>query len=308
MDVILHIGAHRCATTTFQHYMRMNADRLGDIGIGFWGPKRTRGGLLAGILPQASPARGRDLRRRGLGRVRMHLERAAQSGTARLVISDENMMGSVRENLMRGGLYDGVGQRLARLGEAFEGRVSDVVLNVRSLDAYWTSALGYGLVRGQFLPQPVLLDKLAGSARSWRDVITDVACALPATRLWVLPHETFGGRPDAQLRGLIGADTPRSHARGWLNATPHLPELRSMIANGALPVGDGRWTPFDAAQTAALREAYADDMMWLTAGAEGLAQLMDDPDKKAAGTNPTASDLTRGKRDDDQESRMAGTG
>ena len=74
-----------------------------------------------------------------------------------------------------------------------------------------------------------------------------------------------------------------------------------------LPPGDGRWAPFDPCQTAALRETYADDMMWLAGGADGLARLLKDPDKKAAGLNPTATDLTRGRRDDIQESRMAGT-
>ena len=49
MRVILHTGAHRCATTSFQEYMRQNAQPLARQGIGFWGPHRTRGGLFHGI-------------------------------------------------------------------------------------------------------------------------------------------------------------------------------------------------------------------------------------------------------------------
>ena len=52
MKVILHTGAHRCATTSFQEYMRQNAQPLACQGIGFWGPYRTRGGaLFHGIQP-----------------------------------------------------------------------------------------------------------------------------------------------------------------------------------------------------------------------------------------------------------------
>ena len=59
MDIILHLGAHRTATTSFQHYLRANAAGLGAAGIGVWGPETTRDGLLAGVIPPrgSRPAR-----------------------------------------------------------------------------------------------------------------------------------------------------------------------------------------------------------------------------------------------------------
>jgi len=50
MDVILHIGAHRTATTTFQAWMLQNADALAAGGIAYWGPDRTRAGLFSGLV------------------------------------------------------------------------------------------------------------------------------------------------------------------------------------------------------------------------------------------------------------------
>jgi len=58
---------------------------------------------------------------------------------------------------------------------------------------------------------------------------------------------------------------------------------------------------------AALREAYADDLMWLAAGADGLAWLMDDPNKKPAGQTLPRPELTRGRRNE-QDRRLAGAG
>jgi hypothetical protein len=312
MDVILHIGAHRCASTTFQNYMRLNAGRLAHRGIGFWGPRRTRAGLFAAVIPVPGPARGRDLRRRATGRVQMHLARSAAQGCATLVVSDENMMGSVRGNLRIGELYCGVGERMARYHQAFGGRISDVVLNIRALDTYWASALGYGVMRGHALPGNAMLERLAGGARSWRDVITDVACAMPDARLWVLPFEIFAGRPEAQLGTLTGTEAPKSHARGWLNPTARLPELRAMVGPRRaqdLPDGDGRWQPLSAPQAGALRARYSDDLMWLAGGADGLAWLMDDPQKPMAVQNPphdlSKTDRTRGRPYDHEERRMA---
>ena len=64
MDVILHIGAHRTATTTFQHYMRGQSSELARAGIGFWGPWRTRGGLFSGVMPGPVAIGGGDPARR----------------------------------------------------------------------------------------------------------------------------------------------------------------------------------------------------------------------------------------------------
>ena len=309
MDVILHLGAHRCATTSFQNYLRQNSDGLLAQGVGFWGPRRIRNGLFRGILPGPGAARGRDLHRRGVGRVRMHLTRSAGLGLGSLLVSDENMLGGMRGNLAMADLYCGTGERMARYGEAFDGQISTVALNIRSLDSYWTSVLGYGLTRGRGMPEPALLRRLATSQRSWRDVITDLACALPDAQIWALPFETFAGRPEAQLGAIAPIKAPRTHARDWLNPTPRLPQLRDLAGvlgeDWPLPLGDGRWQPFTPAEAAMMREAYADDLMWLTGGADGLARLMPDPDKKQAGKSPPKTDMIRGRIDDQQERRVA---
>ncbi|MFT7594404.1 MAG: hypothetical protein ACI8R4_001725 [Paracoccaceae bacterium] len=311
MDVTLHIGAHRCATTTFQNYMRLNGDRLASQGVGFWGPGRTRNGLFRGILPGPTVATGRDLRRRAIGRVQMHLARSDGLGLTSLVVSDENMMGTTRENLRVGSLYCGVGERMARYDEAFAGRISNVVVNIRSQDRYWASALGYSLTRGRGVPGRETLERLAFDARCWRDVIADVSCAVPNAQIWVMPFETYAGRPEAQLSTVTGIAAPKSHARNWLNATPHLPELRALVGGMAsppdLPDGDGRWQPFLPPQAAALRENYADDLMWLTGGAGGIARLMPDPDKKQGQDNLPDLNTTRGRTNGDEKRRMART-
>jgi hypothetical protein len=309
MKVVLHLGAHRCATTTFQDYLRRNRDRLAEDHLALWGPRRTRAGLFRGLQPGAVPVPGRDPAQRGIGRVKLGCLREAANGTQTLLVSDENMLGTMRENLRLGALYPAAGERVARYGAAFDTRVSDVVISIRALEWYWPSVIGYGLTRGLGLPKPAKLDRLACDARGWRDVVTDVACAAgEQVRVWVLPFETCAGRPDAQLAAITERPAPPEHARLWLNATPRLPALRELVAGrdaAALPPGDGRWQPFDVEQRRMLRERYADDMAWLRAGADGLARLVDDRTTGRADTHRSAATLTRGSRYDDQERRMA---
>lgn len=310
MQVIVHVGAHRCATTSFQDYLRFNAATLAEQGLEVWGPDLTRDGLFHGIQPTPSVGSAAAASKRARGRLRMRLDQSRDAGTEQLLISDENMIGSVRENLRLAGLYCGIGERLARFNEAFDGRVSVLAVNLRSLEAYWTSALTYAVARGHRVPATGQLNRLLESTRSWRDVLTDMACSMPDTEIRVLPFETFGGRPELQLELLTGCKAPRENARMRHAASPRLEELRGMIPTSAarsLPEGEGRWRPLDEVQSAVLRERYADDLMWLASGADGLARIMYDPEKQVAGQNPLRTDLTRG-RPHDEDRRLAGSG
>ena len=56
MEIVLHIGAHRTATTSFQAYMRGNAPGLVQGGVAFWGPLRTRNGLFSGLWAPVQPS------------------------------------------------------------------------------------------------------------------------------------------------------------------------------------------------------------------------------------------------------------
>ncbi|WP_297769582.1 hypothetical protein [uncultured Roseovarius sp.] len=312
MEIILHLGAHRTATTSFQHYMRANATKLATPGgMGFWGPDITRDGILTGVIPVPGGESAMRQMDRARGRIALRLAQARKVGLHRILVSDENMIGAARRNLRQGQLYDAAGERMARFAHAFDGRISRAVLSIRGQDAWWSSALAYGVARGHRLPKPDDLDRLVTVNRHWREVIRDIACALPGVDLVVLPHEIHGSRPEERLRHMTGLDeTPRRAARVWLNHAPDLAALRRAVAArggdaGLLPEGEGRWQPFDAYQKQALQEAYADDLFWLTAGADGLARLIEETGPNEAGTHPPDGHTTRGQDNGIEERRLA---
>ena len=293
MDLILHLGAHRGATTSFQHYLRANTGALIAGGTGFWGPGRTRGGLLDGL--GAAPVTPAEVRaaNRAAGRVRVNVARSRIAGVRRLLVSDENMLGTPARCLRAARLYPDAGHRMARIGAGF-GTVTRVVLTIRRQDTWWESVLAHLVARGFPVPDAARLERIAADARGWRDVVTDLACALPGAEIVVTPFEAVAGRPQVLFAAATGQAGPGAARDCRRNASLDADALRARIrARGetteALPEGDGRWHPFTPSQTARLREAWADDMHWLIAGAEGLARLVEREDAGRTGARETTT-------------------
>lgn len=202
---------------------------------------------------------------------------------------------------------------MARIGAAFGGDVTRVMLNVRTLDLWWASAAAYTVARGHPVPAPLAFEMVSYSPRTWRDVITDLACALPDAQIIVTPFEQFAGQPEVVFALATGQDAPANTARHWRNRAPTLPQLRQTLAEqgsplNLLPEGTDRWQPFTLAQTAELRETYADDLHWLAAGADGLATLAPDPTRTPTGTTLHAGILTEGTTHDSRQEQMARSG
>ena len=311
MDVILHLGAHRTATTSFQEYMRQHKELLAQQGVGFWGPQRTRRGLHAGIVPPAQACVDDEVS--ASRRISDHLDRAQQRGVRQLIVSDENMIGTVRDNIRQGALYPQIAARLARFAAAYEGRIASVIFSPRSLDLYWCSALSYGVGRGVAVPERAALRSIAMGRRGWRDVIADIARTIPDAALCVVPFERYGARPHRLLADALGVDAPKSSAPIRLNPAPQLPELRRLMtearrAPADLPFGMGRWNPFANDEHAALRELYADDMMWLTSGADGLATLTKDRQRDEAGSTLPPVTYRKGRCDELEKRKLARPG
>ncbi len=315
MEITLHLGAHRSASTSFQHYMRKNRARLLASGIGFWGPQQMRKGLLEGVFPRPGPMPAADQAARARGRIALAIAKAEEAVIKRLVISDENMIGTPRRNLRDMRLYPGIGERMARYGDALGDQVTCVALSIRAQDAWWASSIAFAVARGAQVPTRTELAHIACSPRSWRDVVTDLACALPQAEILVMPHEAFASVPEQRLSAMLGCtEVPRAHAREWLNRAPDLSALRRVLSDrgsdpALLPPGDGAWQPFGREECAAMREAYLDDLFWLRAGADGLATLTEKPGPDQVGQTPPALSQTGEQGHDRQGTRrLAQTG
>lgn len=303
MDVILHLGAHRTATTTFQHYMRDHIDDLSTRGVAYWGPERARTSVFPGLFRSSTAPKGRNLAKRAEGRIRLFAAQAKTQGVEQLLVSDENLLGNCKQNIMAERLYPAAGERTARISSAFGGQVRRIVLSIRSQDIWWASACALIVSRGHPVPAAQRLETIAQSRRTWRDVINDLACAAPGAQIDVLTFEAVTGRPESLLHTALEKDVPTDTRGRWLNRSPDLQTLRAgLLDQGSdpdlLPDELGRWQPFTPEQTAMLRENYADDLHWLLAGADGLARLTEEKGIKRAETYLPSGARTKGQRHD----------
>ncbi|MFX0545611.1 hypothetical protein ACEWPL_008710 [Roseovarius sp. S1116L3] len=309
MEIILHLGVHRSASTSFQFYLRKNGARLAGSGVGVWTPQQTRRGLMEGILTSPGLFSTAKQAARARGRIALALRTAEDAGIRQLIVSDENMIGTPRGTIRAMRLYPAIGERMARYDAAFGGRITRVAISVRAQDAWWASCIAYAVARGARVPPSKRLAEIVAGPRGWRDVITDLSCAMPDTEVMVMPHEAFASRPEARLKALTGlSEVPQAHAREWLNRAPDLPELRRLIFErggnpGVLPGGQGPWQLFSREERAALREAYLDDLYWLRAGAGGLATLTEETGQDEAGQTPPIPAETRGRHHDQEGAR-----
>ena len=285
VDILLHLGAHRCASTTFQSYLWANRLTLSKRGLTCWTPRRTRDGLLVGMLRHPAMITVEDERKaiRSTGRLRIEMERLRRADQQALLISEENIIGSMRNNIADTRLYPLLRERLMRFLPAFEGRKMRIGLSIRSYEDFWTSSLANLLSRGGGFPSVDLLDFLTTQPRRWRHVVRDVAAVFPEAEIVVWPFERLAGQPHRQLTALWDGDTRGLADDGhWRNRSADIAELNKLMAlrgehlvlAGLVEAG-ARWMPFDDDQRRVLRAEYRRDLAWLMQGADGLATFED---------------------------------
>lgn len=300
MDVILHVGAHRTGCGSLRDYVSRHAPAFDDQGIAFWGPASTGFGSRPSQIAAGE----------ALGRAKSELARLRAGGKRLLFVSDADMIGSIADCVDRASLYPNVQWRMSLISALFEGEVRRILFSPRSLALFWSSALAAGIKSGSDVPSRRKAHAIAMSRRGWRDVIADIAAAMPQAEIRVLPFEDFAGRPEALLSRGAGIEGPMDNARVWLNRAPTLPDLRRALGErgqdpAALPFGMGRWNPFTPKEHAALREMQADDMMWLIAGADGLAKLIEDGCSDRAGQTLPDAAHRKGHKDEFEKRDLA---
>lgn len=310
MDLYLHLGAHRTGTTTLQHFAAARAVPLGAAGVAVWGPRETRDGRMEGLVKAADRVTP-TIAREGRAACRALVAQMDALPCAALVVSEENLLGSMFANVRTRRLYEDAARRLARLRPAFARDCRRIGLSIRSYDRHWTSTLAFVLRKEGRGTSAAELAALAAQPRRWRDVIADVATVFPEAEIVVWPFEAMADAPQAVMRRLVGGrldlaalapNTARHHP------SPDCAGLRTLLPDGDARRsigGDGPWVPFDPETRARLRADYAADIAWLRAGADGLARYFDTEHNMSPPHAAGRPGLTRGT-DHDQSQRRVG--
>lgn len=214
VSVLLHLGAHRTGSTSFQKFLAINAARLDRQGIAVLTPPDTRPGPI-GADRLAGP---------------------------RLIVSEENLIGTMEECLRARALYP---EALAEMRKhpALIDHVETVYLSVRSYAAWWNSVVTYSLRAGASLPDDAAIARMSDAARRWPETVADIRTTFPQARILVREFFWRTGSPLLQLQKLtnwvdIDALEP---LKGVHN---HRPRVSRLLANGRLDGTDARVARF----------------------------------------------------------------
>ena len=284
MDLILHLGAHRTGSTALIRCFGKNVGKLTAAGAVIRPPEALR------AVPDFSPVP--DLARRAAGgdvtagerlsavrdRLAADVRAVARAGARRLVLSDENMIGTMLPSLKARLLYPDAALRLAAYAAVLPQPPALVAIAVRTLATWWPSVYGYVLPRHPLTPFGALTDALADSGRGWTDVVADLRGVFPGIPVLIWRQESFAQdmtRVVAALAGLPGpeglervaARIKEAHLRKQGDRIHELrrsdpalagPELEARLAM----MGDakGRSLGFRPPQRAALDALYQTDL------------------------------------------------
>lgn len=279
MEIRLHIGAHRTGSTRVQAELSRRAAHLASRGVATAWPEQLRRGKtrLARLYPRLPGPLQTAVAARALPGLIAARDAAAAQGARVLLVSEENLAGSIDAILRSGRLYPDIGRRLRGLRPVLSETPVTLLLAVRSYDGFFASAYAHRTTRGPRPDFDQLKQRFMAMPRRWPEVLSDVLRALPHARLRVWDYDASRSNELGMMREVIGLsdivavnaampDLPAPSARAVevLNAMtePDQQDLaQRRAAAGRYPRPD--YPPFDPwthGQTALLQEVYAQDL------------------------------------------------
>lgn len=181
---VLHIGAHRTGTTSLQRFLIDNTDVLSAANISVLCPPDSRENQYS----------------HGIAKKTQSL---SESSSARLVVSEENLLGTMEHNIATNTLYPNAISALRKVEAVFQPDV--VILTIRTLVQWWSSAIVFGVSRSALpFPSKLCISEICKSERSWLDVVKDVQTVFPQAQLVVREFSHMSDNPKRFLKLATG--------------------------------------------------------------------------------------------------------
>ncbi|MBU2993909.1 hypothetical protein Q4555_11250 [Octadecabacter sp. 1_MG-2023] len=185
-----------------------------DCGVAIWGPRRLRDteGFQATTRRLDDDAEPIDKAAAvALDALASQITEDAAAERARgvntLVLSEENLMGSMGNNFRSGVFYGDVAQRLAAYDSLLPQSPDRIAMGVRDYGAVWTSAFHYLPQVGKSAPpRETARDTLLDSRRGWPEVVRDVAKIWPDSPMLLWQQEDLEAQTVQICAAITGLD------------------------------------------------------------------------------------------------------
>ena len=269
--IIVHLGAHRTGTTLFQEYLFKVSDQAEKNGFDLIGINQTRGGMLEGLF-------------RGVTDTSLEQQRLAEENATKLlkkfertkaekrhlVLSDENIIGTMEENLRQGTMYPSITKRIRRFKLPFR-EVDRFYLSIRNTSDWWASCIFFLVGRGVQLPKEHEVERIAQSKRGWKDIIKCIWEEYPDVPITIRDFSFKLERPKRQLIMVSGwkyFDVTKNLAKKS-NERKSSEYLRNvLLSKGEKEAAErllegGVIFPFNYRQKEIMENRYSEEVEWI---------------------------------------------
>jgi hypothetical protein len=195
MEIHLHVGVHKTATTYLQQRLKADAPSLRRAGIGYAPLGRLRP-FLTRQLMSFTP---------GDFRIEEHLGlfygQQSIPAEPRIIISDENLIGYCGTLVRDGQPFRNGPERLAHLRRLLAGHRIRLFVAIRSYDTFLASAYSEGLRNlNTFIDVDSFRRRIDIHQLRWPQLIADLADAVDALQIRLWRFEDFGAHLEAILQ------------------------------------------------------------------------------------------------------------
>lgn len=253
---VLHIGAHRTGTSSLQKFLRDNLEKLQSSEIEVLCPPESRARSI-------------------LDNVKRRVADGLEAPSSKMIISEENLLGTMRYNIATETLYPTAKGNLKKLSALYQPDV--VMLSIRELGDYWTSSILFSLYRKEIpFPTHEALEAISRTPRTWVDVVKDIQVVFPSSKLIVREFTHLKDNPKRFFKVSTNWqdwNETRLNRRAQ-NMRPSADEVVSFLVdrsnfNALSRLGDTRDTQiFSQSQRDKMYETYQDDLekLWKVLG------------------------------------------
>ncbi|WP_445361568.1 hypothetical protein ACJJIL_07415 [Microbulbifer sp. EKSA005] len=274
--VILHLGAHKTATTSLQGVLKKNRNYLCSKGI-FYAPL---GDLRKALTkPYFYPGQAANTDIPDFSKLLS--EELNYEGQDKVFLSDESIISLVQEIFLANKFYSKARHRIKKLKQVLEGcEITDIFFTVRSYEKYITSLYGQVLKGVGFVEFETYKKRFDRHAFCWADVIVLLEEEFPDSKIHVgefdfvvrNPQEYYSamlfGEDYSMLKGKnsqlnSGISNEAYIAASWINENLKeklsMEQMLSLVRHFPLNRGS-KLSLFDEEESLDLKKKYEKDV------------------------------------------------
>ncbi len=207
LEVVIHFGAHKTATTFLQKFLKGKRADLRRQGVGYIPLDLSRAAIMPFVVKSVRGEQSPSDMDQGLFRSLIMEAVDDPESTVpvhRLVLSDENLAGPSLAVLNKAELYPTASGRLRVLVNQFPGARFTLMLCIRDYADFIPSVYCELLRRHKLAPLTKILNRHQDLALSWPAYLSAIAAALPECEVQYWSYEDFVRSPADVTEAITG--------------------------------------------------------------------------------------------------------